>query len=102
IDDVESILGHTGGKQQTALFSATMPPRIKHIAERYLKNPEQVSIAATTRTNAQIEQRVIWVRQREKAAAVARLLAGEDCDATIIFSRTRESTTALAAFLCNL
>jgi ATP-dependent RNA helicase DeaD len=99
IDDVEAILGHTGGKQQTALFSATMPPRIKQIAERYLKEPEQIVIPATTRTNAAIDQRVVWVRQREKPAAVARLLAGEECDATIIFTRTRESTVELADFL---
>jgi ATP-dependent RNA helicase DeaD len=99
IDDVEAILGHTGGVQQTALFSATMPPRIKQIAERYLKDPQQIVIPAATRTNASIEQRVLAVRQRDKAAAVVRLLASEDCDATIIFTRTRESTVELADFL---
>ena len=101
IDDVEAILAHTGGKQQTALFSATMPPRIKHIADRYLRDPERVSIPAATTTVATIEQRVVWVRQREKSAAVLRLLAAEDFDAVIIFTRTRESTSELAEQLSN-
>jgi len=101
IDDVEAILAHTGGNQQTALFSATMPPRIKHIADRYLREPERVTIPAATTTVAAIEQRVVWVRQREKSAAVLRLLAAEDFDAVIIFTRTRESTSELAEQLSN-
>ncbi|MDX9874245.1 MAG: DEAD/DEAH box helicase [Spongiibacteraceae bacterium] len=99
IDDVEAILGHTGGTQQTALFSATMPPRIKQIAERYLREPQHVVIPAATRTNAAITQQVVWVRGREKPIATARLLAVENCDATIIFARTREATTELAEVL---
>ena len=96
IDDVEAILAHTGGTQQTALFSATMPPRIKNIADRYLRDPERILIPAATTTVSNIEQHVVWARQRDKPLAVARLLAAEDFDATIIFTRTRESTTELA------
>ncbi|HSB96332.1 MAG TPA: DEAD/DEAH box helicase [Spongiibacteraceae bacterium] len=96
IDDVEAILAHTGGTQQTALFSATMPPRIKNIADRYLREPERILIPAATTTVSNIEQHVVWARQRDKPLAVARLLAAEDFDATIIFTRTRESTTELA------
>jgi ATP-dependent RNA helicase DeaD len=96
IDDVEAILAHTGGTQQTALFSATMPPRIKNIADRYLREPERIVIPAATTTVSNIQQNVVWVRQRDKPLAVARLLAAEEFDATIIFTRTRESTTELA------
>jgi ATP-dependent RNA helicase DeaD len=96
IDDVEAILAHTGGTQQTALFSATMPPRIKNIADRYLREPERILIPAATTTVSNIAQHVVWARQRDKPLAVARLLAAEDFDATIIFTRTRESTTELA------
>jgi ATP-dependent RNA helicase DeaD len=96
IDDVEAILAHTGGTQQTALFSATMPPRIKNIADRYLRDPERIVIPAATTTVSNIQQNVVWVRQRDKPLAVARLLAAEEFDATIIFTRTRESTTELA------
>ena len=101
IDDVEAILAHTGGTQQTALFSATMPPRIKNIADRYLREPERIVIPAATTTVSNIQQNVVWVRQREKSLAVSRLLAAEDFDATIIFTRTRESTTELADHLVD-
>jgi len=101
IDDVEAILAHTGGKQQTALFSATMPPRIKNIADRYLRDPERIVIPAATATVANIAQYVIWARQRDKPLAVARLLAAEEFDAAIIFTRTRESTSELAEHLSN-
>src|SRR5690606_13842143 len=42
IDDVEEILGHMSGEQQNALFSATMPPPIKRIADNYLTDPQHV------------------------------------------------------------
>jgi ATP-dependent RNA helicase DeaD len=73
-----------------------MPPRIKNIADRYLREPERILIPAATTTVSNIEQHVVWARQRDKPLAVARLLAAEDFDATIIFTRTRESTTELA------
>ncbi|MFT3928900.1 MAG: DEAD/DEAH box helicase [Spongiibacteraceae bacterium] len=101
IDDVEAILAHTGGTQQTALFSATMPPRIKNIADRYLREPERIVIPAATATVSSIAQHVVWARQREKPLAVARLLAAEDFDAAIIFARTREATTEIAEYLSN-
>jgi ATP-dependent RNA helicase DeaD len=101
IDDVEAILGHTGGKQQTALFSATMPPRVKNIADRYLREPERIVIPAATMTVERIAQHVIWARQRDKPLAVARLLAAEEFDAAIIFTRTRESTVEVAEHLAN-
>ncbi len=101
IDDVEAILTHTGGTQQTALFSATMPPRVKNIADRYLRDPERIVIPAATATVSSIAQHVVWARQREKPLAVARLLAAEDFDAAIIFARTREATSEIAEYLTN-
>src|SRR5690606_34065617 len=99
IDDVEAILAHTGGTQQTALFSATMPPRIKHIADRYLRDPEHIHMPTATKTNESIAQSVVSVRQRDKPAATVRLLVAEEMDAAIIFCRTREATTELADYL---
>ena len=101
IDDVEAILAHASGNQQTALFSATMPPRIKNIADRYLRDPERIAIPAATATVSSILQHVVWARQRDKPLAVVRLLAAEDFDAAIIFTRTREATTEIAEHLSN-
>lgn len=96
IDDVETILSHTSGTQQTALFSATLPGPIRKVANRFLKNPEHIHIQGQAVTVDTINQRYWMVNQRQKLDALTRLLEFETIDAAIIFVRTRETTTELA------
>ena len=49
IEDIEGILGATPATRQTALFSATMPPEIRRLADRYLRDPKAI---ATQRTQS--------------------------------------------------
>jgi ATP-dependent RNA helicase DeaD len=44
-EDLDAILDATPAERQTALFSATMPPRIPSIAQQHLKDPERVTVA---------------------------------------------------------
>ncbi|GAB1393770.1 DEAD/DEAH box helicase [Rhodocyclaceae bacterium] len=97
IDDVEWILEHTPATRQTALFSATMPDPIRRIAQRYLREPEQVKIRAATTTVAAIKQKYWQVRGADKLEALTRMLEiEEDFDAAIIFVRTKLATVDLA------
>ncbi len=96
IDDVETILSHTSGTQQTALFSATLPAPIRKVANRFLKNPEHIHIQGQAVTVDTINQRYWMVNQRQKLDALTRLLEFETIEAAIIFVRTRETTTELA------
>lgn len=96
IDDVEEILSHTEGDRQTALFSATMPPPIKRVADRFLDEPTHVQIEAKTATVERIDQRYWMLRNNQKLDALTRVLEFEDFDAAIIFVRTRGTTTELA------
>jgi len=96
IDDVEAILQKTPDSRQVALFSATMPPAIKKVADRYLKNPEEISIKTATSTNADIEQYYWLVQGTNKLDALTRLLEVEEFDGMIVFVRTRNSTVELA------
>lgn len=97
IDDVEWILEHTPATRQTALFSATMPDPIRRIAQRYLREPEQVKIRAATATVAAIKQKYWQVRGADKLEALTRMLEiEEDFDAAIIFVRTKVATVDLA------
>ncbi|HEY9199514.1 MAG TPA: DEAD/DEAH box helicase, partial [Gammaproteobacteria bacterium] len=57
IDDVEQILEHTPEDKQVALFSATMPPAIQKIAQRFLRDPVEIKIVNKTATVAAITQR---------------------------------------------
>lgn len=99
IDDVEAVLKKLPAKRQVALFSATMPPQIRRIAQTYLQDPVEVTIAAKTTTSANIRQRYWWVSGMHKLDALTRILEVEPFDAMIIFARTKAGTEELAGKL---
>ena len=96
IDDVERILKATPAGRQTALFSATMPPPIKRIAQQYLRDPAEVTIAAKTRTATTVRQRYWLVSGLHKLDALTRILEAEPFEAMIVFARTKQATEELA------
>jgi ATP-dependent RNA helicase DeaD len=96
IDDVEKVLQATPPERQVALFSATMPPPIRKIAQQHLKDPVEVTIKAATTTAANIRQRYWWVSGMHKLDAMTRILEAEPFDAMIIFARTKQATEELA------
>jgi ATP-dependent RNA helicase DeaD len=99
MDDLEVIFEALPESRQSVLFSATLPPSIRSIAERHLRNPQHVKIAAKTQTVARIEQAHLMVHADQKAGAVLRLLEVEEFDALIAFVRTKQATLDLASAL---
>jgi ATP-dependent RNA helicase DeaD len=99
IEDVETILAKIPVARQMALFSATMPGRIRQIAERYLKDPVSVEIRMETATVKSIEQRFLFASQAQKPDALLRILAFESCQGVIVFCRTKSSTDEIAELL---
>ena len=96
IDDVEAVLAAMPPSCQVALFSATMPTQIRKLAQKYLKNPEEITIKSKTETVAAIRQRYLFVNYRDKMDALVRVLECEDYDGVIVFARTKESTVEIA------
>jgi len=96
IDDVEAVLKKTPPQRQVALFSATMPPPIKRIAQTYLKDPVEVAIKAKTTTATNIRQRMWMVSGMHKLDALTRILEAEAFEAMIVFARTKQATQELA------
>jgi ATP-dependent RNA helicase DeaD len=96
IDDVESILGEMPEKKQVALFSATLPDRIRKIVAHHLKDPVEVKVKAKTATVAAVDQRFVEVHGFDKLDALTRILEVEDFDAMLIFVRTRQATAELS------
>ncbi|GAB3031180.1 DEAD/DEAH box helicase [Bowmanella dokdonensis] len=96
IDDVEWILSHAPKERQTALFSATMPDRIRNITNKYLNNPKLVKIASKVSTASTIRQRYCQVAGHHKLEALTRILEVEEFDGVIIFVRTKTATLELA------
>jgi len=96
IDDVEKILQQTPETRQVALFSATMPPQIRRIAQTYLKSPAEVTIKSKTTTGTNIRQRYWMVSGMHKLDALTRILEVESFEGMLVFARTKNETVELA------
>jgi ATP-dependent RNA helicase DeaD len=90
-EDIEAILAGTPTTRQTALFSATMPPRIEAIAARHLREPRRVKIQGKTKTAdvGRVRQTAYVVARPHKLAALIRILDVERPTAVLVFCRTR-------------
>jgi ATP-dependent RNA helicase DeaD len=100
-EDVETILSRCPSGRQTALFSATMPPPIKTLAEKGMYDPLIIKVKAATLTIDTVEQFYVEVGDREKAEALARVLKSERPDQAIIFVRTKIGADRLQRSLNN-
>ena len=89
LEDVERILAQTPSGRQTALFSATMPPPIRALADRYLYDPVLVAVKAATLTIDTVEQFQLPVETRDKATKLVEVLRAERPDQAIVFVRTK-------------
>ncbi len=101
-DDLEAILSSTPEDRQTALFSATLPPRIAAIAERHLHEPVRVKIAREKVEQGEmprVRQTAYVVPRAFKVATLGRLLDVESPTAAIIFCRTRTEVDELTLSL---
>jgi ATP-dependent RNA helicase DeaD len=98
IEDVEALLSATPSTRQTALFSATLPPAIRHLAARYMRDPLTVAIDEA-RTVPQTTQRYYLLRESAKVAALTLLLEAEEIKSALIFTRTRVGAAELAETL---
>ncbi|MCX6544393.1 MAG: DEAD/DEAH box helicase [Acidobacteria bacterium] len=91
-DDIDTIIAQAPDTRQTALFAATMAPRIAAIAGKHLKNPSRVTIAHEKRvagTLPRIRQTAYVVGRGQKVAALGRILEFENPKSAIVFCRTR-------------
>lgn len=104
LDDVEWILDQLPGRKQTALFSATMPPNIRKIAQKYLHDPIEITIKNKAVTAQTINQRCIITAGgfTKKIDALSRIIEAESVDGILVFVRTKIQTVEIAEQLVNL
>jgi len=102
-EDIEEILGSTPDGRQTALFSATMPPRIDGMVRRHLRNPVRVELSLkaglTPAEGVLVRQTAYVVPRGHKPAALGRVLDMEAPTATVVFCRTRDEVDQLTEAL---
>jgi ATP-dependent RNA helicase DeaD len=89
LEDVERILAITPNSRQTALFSATMPPPIRALADRYLYDPVTVKVKSATLTVDSVEQFSVDVKPGDKADKLIDVLRAEHPEQAIVFTRTK-------------
>ncbi|HEV2235081.1 MAG TPA: DEAD/DEAH box helicase, partial [Ktedonobacterales bacterium] len=102
VEDIEYILQALPQERQSALFSATIPPRVARLAEQYLRDPRRVSVAAKEAVAPKVRQVYYEVAWPEKTEALARILDYEQPDSAIVFVRTRRDADEVAERLNGL
>ena len=97
IPDIEEICTKLPAQRQTLLFSATMPPPIKKLADRFLSNPKTIEVARPASTNINITQWVVPVKAggTEKRNVLRRLLKGDGVRNAIIFCNRKTTVREL-------
>jgi ATP-dependent RNA helicase DeaD len=95
IGDIEALFENTPTDRLTALFSATLPPRIRLLAGRYMRDPASFTIGKKEVTVAELEQRYYLVNESDKLAALTRLIESEQVSSALIFAQTRLGTGEL-------
>jgi len=96
VDAIEAILSRTPREKQVALFCATLPSAIRHICQRHLRAPREITIKSKTTTGTNIRQRYWLVSGMHKLDALTRILEVESFEGMLVFARTKQSTVELA------
>lgn len=101
LPDVTKILAQLPNTRQTALFSATIPPEIRAIAEQRMRTPAWVRIAAPLPTVKTVEHYYLEVAEQDKVRALRHLLRHEEISSGLVFRRTRHRVDRLARALAR-
>ncbi len=104
IPDIERICGLLPPRRQTLFFSATMPPEIQRLTNRFLRDPIKIEVARQNSTAETIEQRMVRVSGKpdEKRDALRRLIRGEEnLKNAIIFCNRKRDVATLARSLAR-
>lgn len=95
IPDIEHICTKLPAQRQTLLFSATMPPVIKKLADRFLSNPKSIEVARPATASTNITQHLVKVDSRKKRDALRALIDGQDVQSAVIFCNRKTTVREL-------
>ncbi len=95
IPDIEFICEKLPANRQTLLFSATMPPPIKKLADRFLTNPKSIEVARPATANINIAQHKVMTSSRGKRDVLRQLLRTDDVTSALIFANRKTTVRDL-------
>jgi superfamily II DNA/RNA helicase len=91
IDEVEAIIKELPLNRVTMVFSATLPKDVENLCHKYMKNPNNIEIAAKGITTDTIEHRLIEVKEEDKISLLKNVTVVENPESCLIFCRTKEN-----------
>jgi superfamily II DNA/RNA helicase len=99
IPDVEKIVSLLSPLRQTLFFSATMPPEIKRLADKFLSNPKVISVSPSATPGTNIAQHLVIVEELDKREALRRLIRSEEIKNALIFCNRKKDVRILCQSL---
>jgi superfamily II DNA/RNA helicase len=99
VPDIEKIVSLVPPIRQTLLFSATMPPEIKKLSDKFLTNPKTVSVAPPATTALTVKHKIVWTHFKEKKKTLEALIRQEDVKNAFIFCNRKKHVDELAKWL---
>jgi superfamily II DNA/RNA helicase len=95
IPDVERICGLLSPNRQTLLFSATMPPPVKKLADRFMRDPKMIEVARQSSVGTNIAQSLVMTDARGKGEVLRELMRGEEVSSAIVFCNRKKDVKVL-------
>ncbi len=95
-EEIDEILDYTPVDKNTWLFSATMPPEVRRIAQTYMSNPLEISIGSKNTANVDIDHQYVEVHPRQRYEALKRFLDFDPDIFGLVFTRTRRDAAEVA------
>lgn len=98
-DDIIRIFSHLPEKRQTLMFSATMPPKIRQLAAKVLKDPKEFA-SAISKPAEGVLQAAYVCHEEQKLPLIQQLITGkDDCQSIIVFSSTKRKVNTIVRAL---
>lgn len=101
INDVKKVIAKLPAQRHSVFFSATMPPKISELARTLLRHPVRVEAAPQATTVKLVQQKVLFVDERNKDAVLLELLRRQDLRCVLIFTRTKRRANKVADMLSD-
>ena len=96
------IVASTPSERQTLMFSATMPPEIRRLADEWLTNPTSIQVAPIATPAELVEQSIHFVEPSDKLAKLQHFLENTACSRTLVFSRTKRNADKIVKQLTRV
>lgn len=99
IHDIRKVIAQLPSKRQSLFFSATMPKDIINLSRKILGNPEKVSVRPEQTTAEKVEQKLFFVKKKDKIKLLVHLMKTDPMESTLVFSRTKHGADKIVRML---